>query len=50
MTNTKYIVSLSFLGSQAKSNKVFKVYLLVWESQYRNECFGAVTHDWILIV
>ena len=31
--NTKYVVCLSFPGSQAKSSWVSKVYLLLWKSQ-----------------
>ena len=34
MANTKYIVGLPFPDSQQEFNWVFKVYYLLWESEY----------------
>ena len=50
ITNKKYIISLLFLNSQAKSNWVSKLYVLLWENHEINRSLGTVTHDWTSII
>ena len=47
----KYKVHSLFIvpGPQVKTNLVFKVYYLLWESKQRNEYLETVAHDWTSI-
>ena len=46
VTNTKYVVCLSFLKPQPKFNLSIQGLLIVMGEPIRNACLGTVKHDW----